>query len=145
MYALIGLNNKILDISSEAFEVHPDLRWLECPENCTTNWVFDGENFIEPTDPVKTLEEIKQEFNAGIQVYLDKVAKLKLYESSIHCTTYINSTNQLWAAEAQAYIAWRDAVWVMVYDLLSQYEQGEIELGTVADLINLLPEMVWPN
>ncbi|HAT1796310.1 TPA: hypothetical protein JBL19_06270 [Legionella pneumophila] len=144
MKALIGINNKILEVKENDFPVHASLIWIECPENCTTEWAFDGNDFIAPVIPQKTVDEIKQEFNSAIQLYLDSIAKTKLYESSLHCASYVNSTNAQWQAEAQAFIEWRDAVWVEVYSLLSQYEQGEIELGTIADLINQLPPIVWP-
>ncbi|HAT1744794.1 TPA: hypothetical protein I8Z16_003035 [Legionella pneumophila] len=144
MKALIGINNKILEVKENEFPVHPSLVWLDCPDDCTPEWSFNGSDFIAPMIPSKTIDDIKQEFNSGIQVYLDSIAKTKFYESSLHCASYANSTNPTWKAEGEAFIAWRDAVWIKAYDLLEQYEQGQIELGSITDLINQLPAIIWP-
>lgn len=143
MFALIGLNNKILEVKTEIFEVHPDLRWIECSDNCTTNWVFDGENFIEPEPIIKSSDEIKQEFNAALQIHLDNVAKTKLYESSLHCASYAASTNQFWSAESQAFISWRDAVWSYAFTELELIESGDKELPTIQEFIAAAPQINW--
>ena len=62
MKALI-LNNQIVQVEQKAFPVAPELIWLDCPENCTTEWSFDGTNFLEPQPQpvVVTAEQNKQQ------------------------------------------------------------------------------------
>jgi hypothetical protein len=44
-------NNRIAQVSLNDFPVSQPLLWLNCPENCTTEWTYDGSNFIEPVIP----------------------------------------------------------------------------------------------
>ena len=47
MKALIH-NNKVVQLSEEKFEVHPSYTWIDnVPENVTTDWNYNGTNFIE--------------------------------------------------------------------------------------------------
>jgi hypothetical protein len=50
MKALIDLrNNRICQIEQDlaVFEVAEDLTWVDCPETCTTTWIYDGTSFVE--------------------------------------------------------------------------------------------------
>ena len=60
MKALI-LNNQIVQVQQETFPVAPELVWLDCPENCTTAWTYNGITFQEPQVPVITAEQNKQQ------------------------------------------------------------------------------------
>lgn len=54
MFALIQKSdNKILRIGNEFFNLSDEkpFYWIECPDNCNTDWTYDGENFIEPVVP----------------------------------------------------------------------------------------------
>jgi hypothetical protein len=54
MYALIQKSdNAILKVGDIYFELSPDkpFYWKECPKDCTTNWTFDGVDFISPIAP----------------------------------------------------------------------------------------------
>jgi len=48
MKALV-FNNKIVDVVSTEFEVHSDLSWIDCPEDCTTEWSLESGVPTEPT------------------------------------------------------------------------------------------------
>ena len=41
------LENKIVDVCEQTFEVHESMKWVECPDNCTTKWKYENEQFIE--------------------------------------------------------------------------------------------------
>ena len=60
MKALI-LNNQIVQVEQIEFPVAEPLYWLDCPENCTTNWTYNGATFQEPQVPVITAEQNKQQ------------------------------------------------------------------------------------
>ena len=52
---------------------------------------------------------------------------------------------EAWRAEAEAFVAWRDAVWTDVIDRLAQVEAGDVEPPETAEaLIALLPDIDWP-
>lgn len=55
MYALIQKSdNSILKIGTEWFDLSPEkpFYWVECPVDCTTQWTYDGSNFVPPIIPV---------------------------------------------------------------------------------------------
>lgn len=143
MKALIGINNKILEVKENEFPVHPSLVWLDCPDDCTPLWSYDGSQFIEPPILIKSAEDIKAEFNSAIQLFIDKQAKLKEYESALHCASYINSTNPQWQQEAQTFVAWRDAVWLYAYSELALIQSGEKPLPAIQQFLDGLPDLVW--
>jgi hypothetical protein len=62
MYALIQKSdNKILRVSAEGVilaESKP-FEWVECPDNCNTNWTYENEVFTEPLPKEPTASELK--------------------------------------------------------------------------------------
>lgn len=69
------------------------------------------------------------------------------YNSVVSCITYLNSSNPQWRAEAQAFLSYRDAVWLYVIGELAKVELGTRTLPTPEDAvaeIELLYPMVWP-
>ena len=44
--ALIHLD-RIVQVSDSTFEVHSSMKWVDCPDNCTTKWKYENEQFIE--------------------------------------------------------------------------------------------------
>lgn len=54
MFALIQKSdNKILRIGNEFFTLADEkpFYWMECPDNCTIEWSFDGTTFTAPVIP----------------------------------------------------------------------------------------------
>ena len=47
MKALIK-NGQIVQVSETEFEVHPDYQWVDCPEDCSTHWVYVDGIFLAP-------------------------------------------------------------------------------------------------
>ena len=44
-------NNRIAQVESDekVFPIAEPLYWIDCPDDCNTNWLFDNGNFIEPS------------------------------------------------------------------------------------------------
>lgn len=91
----------------------------------------------DPEPPPLTIEDYKN----AVQAHLDATARSRLYTDGNSLATYTASTNEQWAAEAQAYVAWRDAVWALVY---AMWDAPPDPLPTPEGLIDLLPEITWP-
>lgn len=57
------------------FQVAPGLEWVDCPDDCTTEWSYNNGQFIAPTEPEITLEEAKAakltEINAAVDQILN--------------------------------------------------------------------------
>ena len=60
------------------------------------------------------------------------------------CASYVYSTVPAWAAEATAFVAWRDAVYLAAFGTLGKVQQGAPAPG-IAALLAGLPEMDWPT
>lgn len=93
--------------------------------------------YAPPAPEPLTLNDYKD----AVQAHLDAAAQSRLYTDGNSLATYTASTNEQWAAEAAAFVAWRDAVWQQVYAL---WDDPPDPLPTPAELIALLPEITWP-
>lgn len=85
------------------------------------------------------------EYKAAFDNHLDAVAKERQYDNRVSIATYASSTNQAWSAEAQAFIVWRDAALIYMFEQLAAVQAGEIEPPTVAEFIAGIESIVWPN
>jgi len=84
-----------------------------------------------------------ERFRAAIQHHVDAQAHSRRYDSGNSLASYVASTNEAWAAEAQVFVAWRDAVWLYAYAELDKVMAGEREQPTVEDFIRELPVIEW--
>lgn len=85
-----------------------------------------------------------QAYAAAIQSHIDATAHARGYLDGVTCASYVASTNSTWAAQATAYVAWRDAVWAAAYQTLASVQSGQSQPPTIAALIAGLPAMTWP-
>ena len=99
-------------------------------------WV---EHLPEPLPP--TLAD----YENAIQGLVDTTATEKMFRDGVTLASYVASTNSQWAAEAQAFVAWRDAVWAYSYAELAKVQAGEREQPSPADFLAELPAIAWPN
>jgi hypothetical protein len=91
-----------------------------------------------PTDPATA-------FAAAIQAHIDAAAKARGYADGVAVVSYKFSTVAAWAAEAAAFVEWRDAVWVHAYQQLAAVQTGTREMPTVEQIIGELPAIRWPE
>lgn len=87
----------------------------------------------------------RQRLRMPHRALLDHAARAKSYVSNIFLASYVNSTNPAWAAEASAFVAWRDAVWTHAYGELDKVMNGQRSQPTIAEFITELPEIIWPE
>ena len=84
-------------------------------------------------------------YRLEIQSMIDKKAQARQYDSGATLASYVNSTILEWATEAQAFVAWRDAVWLYALTELDKVQKGEREQPSVADFLAELPSFEWPG
>lgn len=82
-------------------------------------------------------------FRAAIQSHVDETARSRNYDGGNSLASYVASTNSGWAAEAQAFVAWRDAVWLYAYAELDKVQTGAREVPAVEAFIGELPQIEW--
>ncbi len=80
------------------------------------------------------------EVQQAVDAYVETTAKAKGYNGAAHCASYVASTVPAWAAEAQAFVAWRDAVWLAVYAGMDDPAPASVD-----DVIAALPSIAWPE
>jgi len=91
--------------------------------------------------PPPTPEQMQAAYTAAIEVHVDAVAQQRGYKDGERCASYASSTKAAWAAEAAAFVAWRDAVWTAALAMLAAVQAGgDIPESPIAGL----PEMEWP-
>jgi hypothetical protein len=84
-------------------------------------------------------------YKAAFDAHLDQVAQEKQYDSRLTIVAYSSSTNPQWAAEAEAFIAWRDAALAHMFQQLAAVEAGEIAPPSIEDFIGGIAPIDWPN
>lgn len=95
-------------------------------------------------DPPPSLED----YRAAIRAHVDATAQARDYDNAVSCASYANSTNPQWAAEAQAFVAWRDAVWSYVFAELAKVENGQRPQPAIEEFVGELTAAVpmeWPS
>ena len=142
MYALVQ-QGTVRQIAENTFDVHPDYQWIECDNTIRVDDTWNGSEFIKQSLPVKTIAEIQREYTDELQKVLDKTAREKQYDNALSLATYVSSTNQQWKGEADAFVAWRDAVYVYALSVLDTVQQGG-QQPTIDEFLAGLPAITWP-
>jgi hypothetical protein len=88
---------------------------------------------------------LKATFQTAIQGHVDSAARSRNYGDGNALAGYRDSTVPAWSAEAQAFIAWRDQVWVYSYAELDKALAGERAVPTAEEFIEELPAIIWPE
>ena len=90
-------------------------------------------------------EVLRKQLTAAIDNHVESVAKSREYNNAAALAGYANSTVPEWAAEAQTFVAWRDAVWLQTFTMLEQVMSGALTPPTEEELLASFPEIVWPD
>lgn len=95
----------------------------------------------DPPVPAPTLDDYRH----AVQAYLDTKAQERQYDNGYTLASYAVSTNPVWKAEAEAFVAWRDDVWMYALTELDKVQSGDREIPTVESFIQELPTFTWPS
>lgn len=113
--------------------------------------VFGDTNKVLPEhDPTFRLVERSvppalNDYKRALEAHVDAVAAERQYSGAVSIATYVSSTNEQWAAEAAAFIAWRDGIWVYAFTELAKVEGGARPVPTIEEFLAELPEISWPE
>lgn len=146
---------KTSDLVRAAVEVlgHSDFGLLRNGEEWRLTDPNDPEEAPAFTEHYADIEERVAEISAAaaiddyriaIERHVDAVAQSRNYSGGVSLASYVASTNQVWAAEAQAFVAWRDGVWAYAYAELDKVQNGQRPQPTVEEFIDELDPIVWP-
>lgn len=96
---------------------------------------IDGQ-YITPPPPLPTEAELV----AAVQSHLDAAAQARGYDNILSACSYAGAPNPF-QPEAQAFIAWRGAVWASCFAYQAEVLAGTRQPPTVDELIAALPVM----
>lgn len=114
---------------------------IDVPDQVQLDWVLhEGQWLSERPAPQPTAED----FANAIQAHIDETAKARGYGDGYGLASYVASKVVSWAAEAQAFVAWRDAVWMYAYNELAKVQGGQRPVPTIGQMISELPTINWP-
>jgi hypothetical protein len=128
---------------------HPEFGWLPftaSPEDAEPHGreIFALAEALGPAayDPPEPAPPTIEGYSAAVQAHLDAAARARLYTDGNSLATYTASTNPQWAAEAQAFVAWRDAVWQQVY---AMWASPPDPVPSPEEVVAGLPVIEWPE
>lgn len=101
------------------------------------------QEYVEPTIPEPTQEELKALFISSIQNLLDSKAKEKGYDSILSACSYAGYDNPF-RAEGEVYGAWRANCWQTGYQILAEVEAGTRLMPTIEEVLLEMPSLVLP-
>jgi hypothetical protein len=100
---------------------------------------------IVSINPERFAEHMARKFSAAVDAHVEATAQAKGYNGAAHCAGYAVSTVPVWQAEAAAFVAWRDQVWLFVFETLAQIQAGDMPAPeSPSALIGWLPQIEWP-
>lgn len=84
------------------------------------------------------------DYENAIQDLVDSTARERQFRDGVTLASYIGSTKSKWAAEAQAFVAWRDNVWSYAYGELAKVQAGQRPQPTVEQFLTEIAPIAWP-
>lgn len=105
---------------------------------------------IEADAPRIFLREsgIQKRLTDAVQNWMDRRAQERGYDNIASACSYIQSTDDVFQAEAEVCVAWRDRVWRYCYNVLDEVMAGRRSIPTVEELLAELDAelpLVWPE
>ncbi len=91
------------------------------------------------------IASVVAQYRAAIQSMIDRTASERQYDDGNSLASYVNSTVPEWAAEAQAFVLWRDQVWTYSLGELEKVKLGQREQPSSGDFLAELPAFEWPS
>ena len=141
MKALISPNenNRICEIAENDFPIAPPLFWVDCPDDATTEWVYENGTVNAPVVQPETPEQTVARLESALDRHLDSVANSYRYESIRTMVSYENDPNPQFHNEGQAAKRWRSAVYAYGIQVITDVQNGQREIPTEQELIAELP------
>ncbi|WP_236771160.1 hypothetical protein [Agrobacterium tumefaciens] len=135
--------NSVVDTVS--FEDHSDEEgWVEVGDDVFGGFIHQGDGTFLPPEQPAPYPSITDYENA-IQNLVDSTARDRQFRDGVTLASYTASTKTKWAAEAQAFVAWRDNVWFYAYGQLAKVQAGQRPQPTVEAFLAEIAPIAWPT
>lgn len=131
-YKFGWFNNRVSKDDVEQSEING---WTYLKDRCP-HWTQDETQR-------KVVNQRITEIQIAVQNLLDSKAREKLYDNAFAICSYANSTDETFHSEANQFIAWRDQCWRKCYEILGLFQNGDIPMPTVGEILRQLPTLDW--
>lgn len=84
------------------------------------------------------------DYENAIQNLVDSTARERQFRDGVTLASYTASTKPKWAAEAQAFVEWRDNVWTYAYSEFAKVQAGDRSQPTVEQFLSEIARIAWP-
>jgi hypothetical protein len=119
--------------------------WIAAPDGVGPGWLYEDGVFSPAPEPPADPAQMIETYRRAVQAHIDATAQSKGYETGFALAGYVTSTVPPWKAEAETFVAWRDQVWLFVFETLAQVETGQTDPPSSPNaLIGWLPQIEWP-
>ncbi|UXS24180.1 hypothetical protein [Agrobacterium tumefaciens] len=99
-----------------------------------------AEEWVDEADLLPSIAD----YENAIQNLVDNTARERQFRDGVTLASYIGSTKSKWAAEANAFVAWRDNVWTYAYGELAKVQAGQRQQPTVEQFLGEIARIAWP-
>ena len=135
--------NSVVDTVS--FEDHSDDEvWVEVDESVFGGFIENPDGSFSPAETQPEEPASIADYENAIQSLVDSTARARQFRDGVTLASYTASTKPKWAAEAQAFVAWRDNVWFYAYGELAKVQAGQRQQPTVEQFLGEIAPIAWP-
>ncbi|SOC93536.1 hypothetical protein SAMN05216358_3715 [Rhizobium sp. AN5] len=120
-----------------------DSEWVQVATGVFGGFIRQEDGSFLPPDQPPSSPTITDYENA-IQNLVDSTAREKQFRDGVTLASYTASTKPKWAAEAQAFVVWRDNVWFYAYGELAKVQAGQRPQPTVDQFLGEIAPISWP-
>lgn len=113
----------------------------DAPNDVAEGWTYNGMAYAAALAAAPTVSE----YEDAVQALLDATAKQRNYDGIQSACTYAASTNAQFKAEAEASIAWRDAIWTACYAELAAVQGSNMAQPSIDSFLAGMPKLTWPT
>jgi hypothetical protein len=116
----------------------------QCFINERGKWLWKGgKRVAAPVEPVPP-ELVIGQLAGVVRKHLNTIARERGYDDMLSLCSYATSTNEVFAAEGRAGVAWRDAVWAKFNEISTALLADPKTAPTPKDLLGMMPSICWP-
>lgn len=119
--------------------------WVPVPDEVFAGFIQISDGTFTPPPPPDPTPPTIADYENAIQALVDATPKDKLFRDGVTLASYVNSTDPQWAAEAVAFVAWRDGVWRYAYAELEKVQGGLRPQPSVEDFLSEIVPIDWPE
>ncbi len=119
---------------------------IEVSEEVRRDWVLyvanEARDGVELA-PVVVRPLTQADYTAALEGMYDARARERQYDNRLTCALRAGYAGPF-QAEGTAFAIWMDTCNATAYGLMAQVLAGEIPMPTIAELLAMMPELVWP-